>query len=301
MLTTLRGHTRPILSIAFNSDVFLASGSEDRTVKIWNAITGDLLRILSGHTGQVNCVVFANGNLLASGSSDTTIKLWDINTGEIIRTMTGHYGRVEYLAFNGGNILASACIAEDRTIRLWNANIGDFLKTWPSNTLDGGVTSLAFVSEEVLAVGGSVGTVDLWNIDKSPILTKTLRGHKKIISGLESNQQGLLASRSYDSTIVWDVNTGSLIFVNNVVEKDYRFGTFAFNKDNKLALHCVTYSSSGSRHNFVQFWELISDYGFILMDTLYTHQEDISSIAFSSRNLFASGSSDMTINIYIYN
>lgn len=301
MLTTLRGHTGPILSVAFHRDVLLASGSQDKTVKIWNAITGDLLRTLSGHTDRVNCVVFANGNLLASGSSDTTIKLWDINTGELIRTMTGHYGRVEYLVFNGDNILASACLSDDTAIRMWNANTGDLLSFWTSSSLNGDVTSLAFVSEKLLAVSGTMSTIDLWNIDQTPFLSKTLRGHTKRVWGLETNNQGLLASASSDSILIWDTATEDVIFVNNAIGDAFLFGSFALNKDNKFASHYVQYSSSGSQLNFVEFWDRKSDFGFDLMATLCTLQEDILSLAFSRRNLFASGSSDMTINIYIYN
>ncbi len=55
----------------------LASGSDDRTIKLWNLPTGQLLQTLKQHSGNVNSVSFTpDGNILISGSGDRTIKVW---------------------------------------------------------------------------------------------------------------------------------------------------------------------------------------------------------------------------------
>ena len=57
----------------------LASGSWDKTVRLWEVATGTLVRTLEGHTGQVNIVAFSpDGHLLASGSGDGTVRLWGV-------------------------------------------------------------------------------------------------------------------------------------------------------------------------------------------------------------------------------
>src|SRR5262249_57529917 len=74
----------------------LASGSDDNTVRVWDAATGEVLRPLSGHTNWVLSVVYRpDGTQLAGGGDDNTVRVWDAATGELLRTLTGHTRPVE--------------------------------------------------------------------------------------------------------------------------------------------------------------------------------------------------------------
>src|ERR1700761_5490303 len=76
-------HALLITSVAFSPDGSrFASGSWDRTARVWNAETGVIDLVLSGHIGQVNAVTFfPDGSRIATGSMDRTIRIWNSETG----------------------------------------------------------------------------------------------------------------------------------------------------------------------------------------------------------------------------
>jgi WD40 repeat protein len=79
---TLKGHSDPVWSVSFSPDgKRIVSGSEDKTLKVWDALTGLETLTLKGHSGPVSSVSFSpDGKRIVSGSWDKTVKVWDISS-----------------------------------------------------------------------------------------------------------------------------------------------------------------------------------------------------------------------------
>ena len=101
-LFTLSGHMVCVTSVAYSADgTRIATGSKDKTVRVWDATTGTLRTELKGHTDEVTSVSFSpDGTRIVSGSKDKTAKVWDARTGLPALELKGHTGSVETVSFS---------------------------------------------------------------------------------------------------------------------------------------------------------------------------------------------------------
>ena len=92
----LSGHADSVRSVAWSSNgKQLVSGSDDKSIKLWDIQIGQALHTFSGHTDSVLSVAWSpDGKTMVSGSADNTIKLWDIQTEQVLHTFSGHTNSV---------------------------------------------------------------------------------------------------------------------------------------------------------------------------------------------------------------
>ena len=84
-------------------DGLCVSGSDDKTLRVWDLITGECLRTLNGHSGSVNCIAVTKDGRCISGSWDETLRVWDIHTGkclDIWHTMETDVSKMDFSKAN---------------------------------------------------------------------------------------------------------------------------------------------------------------------------------------------------------
>lgn len=116
-------------SMAITPDgVYVATGTRDGNIQIWNLEADQTLAILVGHDASISGLAYSpDARLLASASWDGTIRVWDIQTEREVMMLTGHTDAVIGVQFMpDGKSLLSRSI--DGTIRQWSVETGEMLR-----------------------------------------------------------------------------------------------------------------------------------------------------------------------------
>ncbi|KAG8714967.1 hypothetical protein FRC09_017063 [Ceratobasidium sp. 395] len=290
----LPGHTGAVYSVVYSPDgVYIASGSSDNTIRIWDAHTGKPVgQLLTGHTSSVTSVAYSpDGAYIASGSSDRTIRIWDAHTGTPIgQPLTGHLGSVRSVAYSAdGAYIVSG--SYDDTIRIWDVRTGKPVSQ-PLTGHTQSVRSVAYSPGGAYIASGSVDkTIRIWDARTGKPVGQPLTGHTDWVWSVSYSPDGAyIASGSRDKTIrIWDARTGKPVGQPLTGHTDY-VRSVAYSPDG-------AYIASCSDDKTIRIWNART--GKPVGQPLTGHTNWVRSVAYSPDGAYiVSGSDDRSVRIW---
>jgi WD40 repeat protein len=268
---TLRGHRGGVWSVAFApAGQTLVTGSDDATLRFWDATTGRQKAERSGHDSVVLVVAFAHsGKFLATGGGNGVLRLWDPGSGDELPSLPHHGGGIRRAPLSPDDRMV-ALGKNTQGVELWELERRQPLRSLPGNL--GTVLAMAFAPDgRTLATGDATGHIRLWDPATDEERAR-LRGDPLGVRALAftPDSQTLAWAGSGDKDVkLWDVATRQRL----ATLSGYEIGAqnVAISPDGRLL-------ATGSRDGVVRLWNLHS---LRPVATLQAHQGSVWAVAFS--------------------
>ncbi|KAG8416129.1 hypothetical protein J3459_013752 [Metarhizium acridum] len=200
LLQTLEGHEEAIRCVAFFPRGHrIASGSSDKTIRVWDAKTGDEIRKLSWSGDYVLSLAFSHdGSRLATASSSCIIVVWDYKKGEVTQKLRGHTDCVTSVAFSPQGPYLASC-SQGSTIQLWYDELGERTSVDEAEKAADSLPSHAhricaltvFLDGRFVASAMTDGTIHLWDGETGKRLRRAGRmGHHDRVNSIGFSHDG---------------------------------------------------------------------------------------------------------------
>ena len=264
----------------------LLSGSEDRTIKIVDTSSLQVLNSFPGHSDRIHALALSpDGKKFASGGNDETIRLWSLGSHKLEGLLKGHRTCIRALAFAPNDeVLASG--GDDGRILIWDLKSNEVIQVLAAH--EGSVRTICFNDNKLLASGGDDFKVKVWDRFTGEHVS-TLSGHTNWVRSVSfSPNKKFIASGSDDETCkIWNLSTKEC-------EKNFRGHTnwvrsVVFSPDGKFL-------ASGSEDETVKVWDINNER---CVADLQGYTDSIRAAIISpNQKRIASCSDDKTVSIW---
>ncbi len=250
LLTGMPGLFTAINAIAVN-DSIVATGGEDRSIRLWQLDTGNQIAVLTGHQKSIRTLAIhpVHIDLLYSSGQDGMIKLWQLDRAIELQSIDSHQATVNHLAISpDGRLLITA--GSDRTLKIWDTDTHTHLSNLRPHRL--AVNAVAFNPISAHAVKfASVSSdrqVMLWDLDRS-IPLAILTAHTQAVKALAFSPDGKFLATGGDdgSILIWNVDRGQLAYT--LSGHHWPITTLLFQPGSNIFI-------SGSWDGNLKFWQL---------------------------------------------
>jgi pleiotropic regulator 1 len=255
----ISGHLGWVRSIAVDpGNAWFATGSGDRTIKIWDLASGQLKLTLTGHIEQVTGVAVSDRHpYMFSVGLDKMVKCWDLEYNKVIRHYHGHLSGIYSLALHPGlDVLMTG--GRDSSCRVWDMRTKAqiFCLSGHDNTVG---SILAQAADPQVITGSHDSTIKLWDL-RTGKTRSTLTYHKKSVRAMAMHpREFTFASASADNLKKFQLPDG--VFLHNTLQTQRSIiNSLALNPDGVLV--------SGGDNGSLWFWDWKSGNCFQQQDTI---------------------------------
>ncbi|TFK68146.1 WD40 repeat-like protein [Pluteus cervinus] len=291
----LEGHNSWVMAVAASPDgKYVASGSSDKTVRIWDTTTGQQIgKPFQGHRREVSSLSYSpDGKTVVSGSWDKTVRIWDVNTGQLVgQPLRGHTGHVTSVSYSpdGKNIVSGS---DDKTIRIWNAStrkpIGQSLCGHTDQ-----IMSVSYAPDGLHIASGSVDkTIRIWDAYTGQPTGQPLTGHTKSVTCSYSPDGNYIVSGSHDKSVrIWNAATGHPI--GQILQAESSVFTVTYCSNGQYVI-------AGCVDGRMQMWDAAT--GELIGQPSNGHDDQVTSLCYlPDGKHIVSGSWDKTIKLWDIN